>query len=369
MNTLKLLGIQGDKKYKAWKEQALLAMLSSNINAKLVEVNDVDDIMSYNIESVPALLLNNKLILKQNNHLPDLEEIEDAIFHSLRSDKLRMKKIVVPTDFTEVAKNAYKYAKELAKELDAELKVVNVFYPEASAGDGKSFKSVEEVEKEREDALDEFIQGENSQQFEGIIEDEFISRELVNGFPPDVLLELSEKEETDLIVMGTRSQKGSFDKLLGSVSSKTAQNANCPVWLVPPEAEYKPIKNILYASNFESSNKKMVDRMIDFAGVFDANIHMVNVHKSKWKGDVKFDNHILEQLFRKNGRAIEFRMTTVESETVWEGLYAYANEHNIDAIVLVTKQRSFWENLFHKSITKEMVMRAQIPLVIFHQDF
>lgn len=76
--------------------------------------------------------------------------------------------------------------------------------------------------------------------------------------------EIAEREDAFLMVMGTKGAGNELTKMLGSVSSNLAQNAECPVLLVPDGVIYRDFKNVLYASNYESTDRKMIEEIIDF---------------------------------------------------------------------------------------------------------
>jgi nucleotide-binding universal stress UspA family protein len=52
------------------------------------------------------------------------------------------------------------------------------------------------------------------------------------GFVPDAILEVAEKEAVDLIVMSTHGRSGLGRWVYGSVAAKVLQAAPCPIFLV-----------------------------------------------------------------------------------------------------------------------------------------
>ena len=63
-----------------------------------------------------------------------------------------------------------------------------------------------------------------------------------------------------------------------------------------------------------------------------------------------------------------FLMNSVECGDVGEGLERFANEKRADLIVMTTGKRSFFEEMFHRSITQKMVYNTKIPLLVMHFD-
>ena len=61
-------------------------------------------------------------------------------------------------------------------------------------------------------------------------------------------------------------------------------------------------------------------------------------------------------------------MAEIESNSVWEGLNRYAEDNDVDQLVMVTKHRKFWENMLHKSITRQVAVHSKLPILILHVD-
>ena len=75
MINLKLVGIV-DNKYQKWKENLIQVMTDLGSEYELEEVNKVDEIISLGSNAIPALWLNNDLVLEQNGHIPQLKDLK-----------------------------------------------------------------------------------------------------------------------------------------------------------------------------------------------------------------------------------------------------------------------------------------------------
>lgn len=364
MKKLQLIGIKENKNYKAWKVATKQALEELNIDITLNEVNNVEDILQLDLSAIPALIVNQTILLEQNNHIPDHLEISKAITQYLNQKYSIMKNITVPTDFSDTAHNAFDYACELAKDTKSKIDLVNVSHMGTDLINGTIVPHEGELINIKKEALSAFVDQHFENDDSDTIVKNKIKQKVVIGYAAERLVELSKK--TDMLVMGTTGKNGPLEKMFGSVSSNVSQNAACPVWLIPPQARYRGIRNILYASNYDSSDQMVLRKINAFADIFEANIHLVHVNETKNKGDYEFQELVLEEIFRKNASSSELRMGTIHGEKVWESLYQYANNNDIDLIVMAHKHRNFWERIRHKSVTKKMVLNAQIPLLVLH---
>jgi nucleotide-binding universal stress UspA family protein len=60
---------------------------------------------------------------------------------------------------------------------------------------------------------------------------------VVVGYAAEEILSMAEKEQVDMIVMGTHGRKGIDHLLFGSVAEKVVKNAICPVLTIRPGDE------------------------------------------------------------------------------------------------------------------------------------
>jgi hypothetical protein len=171
----------------------------------------------------------------------------------------------------------------------------------------------------------------------------------------------------DMVVMATTGSHGILGKFFGTVSSSVAKNAGCPVLLVPPNVRYKPFRNILYASNYESADTAAIENLILFSNQFEGNIHFVHIERRSIKGlnvaDVVFDGTMGKLETQPN-----IIFDTIQSTSISHGLKLYAEENNIDLIVMVTRHRNIIDSWLHRSKTKQMIMEVERPLLVLHHD-
>lgn len=137
------------------------------------------------------------------------------------------KKILVPTDGSEFAKNAELHALFLAKVCGAEIIALSV--SENHFINGITLN--EEIEH-----INQILTNrckKDLQEFEDMNEDGIkISSIIKEGAPAKTILEIASQEDVDLIVIGSSGKSG-FDRfILGSVSDKVVNTAKCPVLVV-----------------------------------------------------------------------------------------------------------------------------------------
>lgn len=274
-----------------------------------------------------------------------------------------MKHILVPTDFSEASANAFQYAQHLADVFSASIHLVHVYHPSFDPS-VPSFSGDSELISIKKEALGEFVQKYRLP----VAEDNphvSISHDVTVGFAVDELIHLSKQDDCDFVVMGSTGEHGVADKLFGSISSSVSRKAWSPVLLVPADVTFRPISRILYASNFESIEDEMIEELFEFAAPFEAGVHFVHVSEGKTDENA-LREEIFEEVFEQKTAVPSFQTATVYHEEPSEGLSIYAIEHEVDLISIVTHRRSFWENLLHKSTTKQLAFNTNIPMMVLH---
>lgn len=124
---------------------------------------------------------------------------------------------------------------------------------------------------------------------------------------------------------------------------------------------------MLYASDFDSLNPLSVQQTVSFARRFDGQLHFVHVGPGAEKS-LDEQRARFEATFGDSEYGKPFIFSKMVSDDITGGLFEYAFYHRVDLLVFVTHQRSFWENILHKSVTNEVLTSSDIPILIIHSD-
>ncbi|WP_372880942.1 universal stress protein [Psychromonas sp.] len=140
-----------------------------------------------------------------------------------------MQKIIVPIDFSTGTEQIVKQASKMAKAFSGIIYLVHVEQPIKDSSGRDNGEPIDEMandypdETEKLKTLAEQVRGED-------IETHAI---FIEGVPALSILDLAEKMDADLIVMGTHGHGLVSGLLLGGVSQAIIKKADCPVLLVP----------------------------------------------------------------------------------------------------------------------------------------
>lgn len=277
-----------------------------------------------------------------------------------------MKKILVPTDFSDNAKSAFEYALKLADKINALVEVVHYYHHSPRKVKGFLEYSDENSQENLRGKMYDFIESCFDNSIEDILLSEMVSYRLELGFATDKIIEFSNSGDYEMIVMGATGATGMLEKVFGKVSFHVAQNAACPVILIPARVVFKPIEAIMYASEYETADRNILYELQNFAKMFDAKIHLVHVYDKNEKQPEGVGHFLLEKAFQLKAPSLKFKMESVTSDSVAHGLEKFAEEKSMDLMVIVKPKRKFWQRIIHKSQTNKIVMNPQLPIMVMH---
>ena len=134
-----------------------------------------------------------------------------------------LKKILAPTDLSDLSATGVRYAIQLARNLGAELIILNVVVLDES-------NSVNNQDLERHRIrLDGFV----SDKAADVSANANIRKFVDAGDAYGSILDCADSEHVDLIVMSSHGRSGLSRMLIGSVTDKVIRGASCPVLVVP----------------------------------------------------------------------------------------------------------------------------------------
>lgn len=152
-----------------------------------------------------------------------------------------IRKILAPTDLSEMSQAGVHYALTAARALNAQVIIYHVVGLEELKTLGTRFRRhrsdesgfpnlLESYLHTREVSLAQFV----GQNFSDLLPHVGVDEKVELGSPYKNIVERAKSEKVDLIIMATRGRGGLTRMLLGSVTEQVIRNAPCPVLAIPP---------------------------------------------------------------------------------------------------------------------------------------
>jgi nucleotide-binding universal stress UspA family protein len=143
---------------------------------------------------------------------------------------MKVERILYPTDFSEGSSYTLKYAVDFAEKYNAKLYILHVIYDMAMATESHiPHISSDELYKEMKQWAEKEI---DSCCVEEIRHVKDVQKEVLKGVPYEEIIKFAEKENIDLIVIGTLGRSGLERFIFGSTAERVVRRAPCPVLTV-----------------------------------------------------------------------------------------------------------------------------------------
>jgi nucleotide-binding universal stress UspA family protein len=275
-----------------------------------------------------------------------------------------MNTILVPVDFSETSDNALLYAVNLANSLSSNIILLHVSaIPVYNNEYNVVAYTVNDAIAESKTALEEkalLLKKENA--LIGEV-DYFVEV----GDLKTVMLSYISNKNIDLVVMGISGHSTAFGKVLfGSNAVSLSRESNIPVFIIPNGYEFKKIKNIAYASEYDVhiTEQTGLIQIKSITSMFGANLSVLHVIP---------DNHVITEVESATDLFVEQKLEATSHKTfilsedkASTALLDFIKTHDVDVIVLEQKKHSFLHNLIYPSTTKEEAFNSPIPVLTIH---
>jgi len=259
-------------------------------------------------------------------------------------------KILIPTDFSENAKTALKYA--MINFPKASITLLHITYLQQAGATmvvDVNLELKEQGEKRMNAYIDELKQEYPTKDIRGKVE---------MGYFSETIIEELDVDNYELVVLGTKGSSGVKEVLIGSNTAEAIKHVDCKMIVVPEHIQIKSPKHILLSSDFSSESLKLEYSIIDgLRDMFTAEIDLLHV----FNASDKLEDISYSDLMEKK----EVDIHVLENNNIEETILNFAHENNFDMIALAPKNRGFIKNIFHHSVTKKISMHTDVPLFIW----
>lgn len=268
-----------------------------------------------------------------------------------------MKKILIPTDFSDCANEASRIAIEIALKTQADVYFLHIHYTipvgshvHVDAGDVITSKHTAK-EGYAKSLLHQLVKQAESH---GVKANQLFV--LDTGY--EKIENYIEPFGIDLIVMGTHGSHGFKEVFTNTNAQKIIRESKVPV-LVVKENMVWPMQNIVFASSFEEDVQEPFRTVVDFADLTDSRIHLlyVNVPFAFQETDVIMKK--MDEFHRTCPRGRTCSMNIFNSLNEERGILKFARSVNADLIALTTHGKPGFLQLMAHSITE--IWRTILP--------
>ena len=275
-----------------------------------------------------------------------------------------MRKIVVPTDFSDNAYNAIKYACEIFKYERSEICIIHAYADEVYQLGNIKERSIldkrkDEVEQKTATALAELMV--KIKEYAPNPKHTYTSIAAF-GSLIDEVNDIVEREDTDIVVMGTRGASNDRNNTFGSNTLNVMKYVQCPVLAIPEDYGYHAPKELLFPSNYLIPYKRRELKLLcELTGTFRSTIHLLYIDPMKKLSLRQEDNRDFLKAELRKAKLI-FETTPEKDKTL--AITKYIVHKNIDMLVMVNTRHSHLEDLLMPTTLNKLGLHLKIPFLV-----
>jgi nucleotide-binding universal stress UspA family protein len=247
-----------------------------------------------------------------------------------------MKTIVVPFDFSEYSLSALQTAQRISTKSGAKIICVTVVPSEVdwdllSEDAKKKYPQLIEEMEEAKAVLPEYLRKVAPAKAD-------IEIVVKIGVPAEQILRVIEKSHADLAVLGAYGKGFLEGKFIGSTLQKVLRLSPCPVLAVKKVMDGNAFRKMAFASVFNESSKKAFTKIVPFAKLFKASVHLVYINTLENFVSSTESEHAMSG-FSKGHEEVILHTHVFNHKEVEQGIIEFCNSKSIDIAAVVSGDR------------------------------
>lgn len=305
-------------------------------------------------------------LIGDNNHcFPGLFPL------NLKNKPRKMRKIVIPSDFSENAFNALIFAAELFKYERSDFFILHAYADEVYNTEGLLTDELREEFKETTRNNSDLELEKILNRIQDLFPNPRHRFQSISAFGllVDEVNDLVDRENADIIITSTRGKTNDRKMTFGSNTLQIIKYVQCPVLSIPENYSYSDPKRILFPTNYMLPYQKRELKLVgDLARSFCTQIHMLYISRFPLDSFRQKDNQlaIKEQFYDVD---LEFHQIDEQEKT--KAILKSIEDLKIDMLILVNSRHSYLENVLYKSTLDRIGLHPRIPFLVlqnFHRN-
>jgi nucleotide-binding universal stress UspA family protein len=274
-----------------------------------------------------------------------------------------MRKILLPTDFSENSMNAINYAVDLFKYDICDFYFMHAYQDDIYANEvlltRETLDSIIAINsKKSEEQLKHTVKlatniSNNPRHTHHIISS--------NNLLLDEANKIVDELNIDIIIMGTKGKTNNKKLTFGSHTLQVLKYVQCPLLAIPENYKYTQPKHILFPTNYMIPYKRRELKLLcELASPYRAVIDVLYISKISKLSMRQEDNRafIKGELCKNN---INFKIEN--NKHIINSIYKNIRENKTDMLVMVNTRHSFLENILFQSTIDELSLNIDIPFL------
>lgn len=275
-----------------------------------------------------------------------------------------MKNILLPTDFSENARNAINYALKFFKN---ELCTFYILHVEKAS----SFIMDDLMVAPANTSIHNAVTKETKKKLKSLIEElkELTSDQNYSFFPltdydvfTDAIQQVVDSKDIHLIIMGTNGATGAKEVIFGSNTLNVIHKVDCPIITVPKGYLFVKPKTVLYTIDYNNHfTTKGIQPLMDALIKFKASLRVLKIKEDDTVTIKDFEDKKNMKMFFKDLNHTFHSITNIPTVFAIDN---FVQIMHVDLNAMFIHRKTFLERFFQGSDTSKISYGTRVPLLI-----
>ncbi|MCL5129312.1 universal stress protein [Algibacter sp. L4_22] len=278
-----------------------------------------------------------------------------------------MKKILIPTDFSENSWSTVLYASELYKDEPVDFYLVNAFNVDLHILDNIKSNKPENLlfeESMRKSQLELYkllvkIKGHCKNK-----KHNFFTKSLLNS-SLETIRNYIETKHIELVIVSDIEETDDFETIKGSHDINIMKNViDCPVLIIPAGWAFKGLNEIVFPTNFKTHYKcSELTHLYEIAKITNAPIIVLHCVKEENLSQDEVENKALLEACLDG---FDFSFHYLENTNANSGLQLFVQSRESEMIVFINKKNTLFGSILTKPMVKDLGHNLNVPVLALH---
>jgi nucleotide-binding universal stress UspA family protein len=282
------------------------------------------------------------------------------------------KRILVAVDFSDYSIKSCQAAFAVASQMNAKVKILHVYrvhfpitFPFAEDDKDKDVLAV--ARKRMLDFCYEIDKKITDKEFPPVN----YSYSLREGIASEEVENFVKEYRPTLLVLGRKGVSNNESAIMGNMAADIIEMTNVPVMVIPKNFKFKDasdIKHIAFLTNFQKSDLNSFDLLVDVLRPYPTvkitllHINVISKEGEKWK---ESELESMQKHFNERYPELNVGYKLIDSPNMLDAIEHFIEKENVSIISMNTRRRNLFGRIFLPSISRKMLNRSDITLVIF----
>lgn len=274
-----------------------------------------------------------------------------------------MIKILVPTDFSDVAAFATNMAQKLSDKLTAKITLLHVVNTPSGVLTDENGHVIDDGENDLTAYKNSLKESKSKMTDLAASLPSNVNTQLVEGFLNQSIIKYIKQEHIDLVVMGTKGAQGIKELLKGSETEVIVRKSPVPVLSLMCDRSDMKLDKMLLVHDFQEATIQDLTMHKAILEAFNAQLHLLKIV------DGDQSEMVVEKEMREFAKVNELNDAVFhifKDGDVEEGITHFLQEHDFDLLSIGTHGHKGFKHWLNGSVAEDLVNHLHKPILTFH---